>query len=144
MATTLFSQHVVAPAGNYHENAQGSVCWTLGEAIINTYQNDNHSISQGFQQSFVTVATLADEPIAMLHLMAFPNPARDLVTITSGYELEGTYRYEVYDMVGQLLSHDLLLMPETQICFSHLLSGTYMIRITGNPGMARTFMIIKQ
>lgn len=144
LATAVFSQEVVAPAGNYHENAQGSICWTLGEAVIHTYQNNNHFILQGFQQSFVTVATLVDEPMDRLHLVAFPNPTRDLVTITSGYELEGTYRYEVFDMVGQLLAHDQLTMPETHVGFSHFLPGTYMIRVTSNPYTVKTFLIIKQ
>jgi hypothetical protein len=43
-------QSVVSSSGGLHQNAQGTIGWTLGETIINTHTSNNAVITQGFQQ----------------------------------------------------------------------------------------------
>jgi hypothetical protein len=51
MTIPAFSQQVISSSGTYFTNAQGSIDYTLGEALIFTYQSSNNSaIYQGFQK----------------------------------------------------------------------------------------------
>ncbi len=46
------SQQVVATAGDYFENDNLSISWTLGETIIATFESENIVLTQGFQQPY--------------------------------------------------------------------------------------------
>ena len=46
------SPEVVASAGDYYENANVSLSWTLGEIATETYSTGNIILTQGFQQPF--------------------------------------------------------------------------------------------
>jgi len=46
------SPEVVSSAGDYYENANVSLSWTLGEIATETYTNGNIILTQGFQQPF--------------------------------------------------------------------------------------------
>ncbi len=60
----VFAQQVVSSSGSYFENAQGSIDYTLGEAVIFSFQdNSNNAIYQGFQngnQIDVSIIASAD------------------------------------------------------------------------------------
>lgn len=47
------SPEVIASAGDYFENGNGSLSWTLGELATETYSNGNITLTQGFQQSYM-------------------------------------------------------------------------------------------
>ena len=47
---TSYSQQVIATDGNYVAASQGSLSWTLGEVITETFSNTNGFLTQGFQQ----------------------------------------------------------------------------------------------
>jgi hypothetical protein len=47
------AQKVVATGGNYFENANSSLSWTIGEPVIATLIAADNIITQGFHQSFV-------------------------------------------------------------------------------------------
>jgi len=46
------SPEVVSSAGDYYENANVSLSWTLGEIATETYTNGNIILTQGFQQPY--------------------------------------------------------------------------------------------
>lgn len=46
------SPEVVTSSGDYYENANVSLSWTLGEIATETYTNGNVILTQGFQQPF--------------------------------------------------------------------------------------------
>ena len=49
------SPEVIASSGDHFSNATGSLSWTLGETMTETFSNGGHILTQGFQQP-VTVA----------------------------------------------------------------------------------------
>lgn len=49
------SPEVISSAGDYYENSNGSLSWTLGEIATETYTAGNIILTQGFQQP-ITVA----------------------------------------------------------------------------------------
>lgn len=46
-----FSQYVIGSAGTFATSPQGSMSWTIGEVVIETYSSSsNHFLTQGFHQ----------------------------------------------------------------------------------------------
>ena len=46
------SPEVIASSGDYYENSNGSLSWTLGEIATETYTAGNIILTQGFQQTY--------------------------------------------------------------------------------------------
>ncbi|MBN2174518.1 MAG: hypothetical protein JW731_10310, partial [Bacteroidales bacterium] len=52
------SPEVIASAGDYFENSTGSLSWTLGEVMNETFSNGSNILTQGFQQPFIVRITM--------------------------------------------------------------------------------------
>lgn len=52
MLAQSVSPEVISSAGDYYENGNVSLSWTLGEIATETYTNGNVILTQGFQQPF--------------------------------------------------------------------------------------------
>ena len=50
VAAQSLSPEVIASSGDYYENANASLSWTLGEIATETYSYGNNILTQGFQQ----------------------------------------------------------------------------------------------
>jgi len=51
---------VIATSGDFYENSSGSLSWTLGEVFIETLSETNFILTQGFQQSKLTLTAIND------------------------------------------------------------------------------------
>lgn len=93
---------VIATAGDYYANASGSISWTMGEPMGETYGNSNNMVSQGFQQPWdLFTYVVVENPI---NVGLFPNPATDFVTLEFGADAAGTYTVDVFNALGQQMS----------------------------------------
>ena len=98
-AQSLLSS-VVGSAGDQFASASGSLEWTLGEIMTETYQQSNGYFTQGFQQPATIKITSLDEEEDK-NVVVYPNPARDILNVKT---LEsGAYLIEMFDMQGQKL-----------------------------------------
>jgi hypothetical protein len=50
------SRDVVSSSGDYYEGASLSVSWTVGETVVETFDDGSYTLCQGFQQSWTTTA----------------------------------------------------------------------------------------
>ncbi len=94
------SPDVIASAGDFYSNASGSISWTLGEPMGETYTSANNILTQGFQQpwDFGTAVAPGQTPV---NADAFPNPTNDIVNIQFGDNSSGLYVIEVFNTLGQ-------------------------------------------
>ena len=98
-AQSLLSS-VVGSAGDQFASASGSLEWTLGEIMTETYQQSNGYFTQGFQQPATIKITSLDEEEDK-NVVVYPNPTRDILNVKT---LEsGDYLIEMFDMQGQKL-----------------------------------------
>ena len=73
-ATSLHAQEVITTLGSYDENATGLFSWTIGEGVIETFTNTNNILTQGFQQSKLTVTSINDLKDSGIELSVYPKP----------------------------------------------------------------------
>jgi hypothetical protein len=137
------AQQLVSTAGNYFENEQVSISWSLGETVIETYTAGELTLTQGFQQPALSVSTLVENPDNDFQLIAFPNPTRGHVTISTDFLHAENLNYLIYDLQGRILSNKTLDGPHTGIAFDDFHPGTYFIRISNKEIVLKVFKIIK-
>ena len=70
----------------------------------------------------------------------FPNPATDVLTITSGSNID---RVEVYDLNGRLLMESIDANPTVKVYLSNFTAGTYLVKAMAG-STVKSFPVIKQ
>lgn len=136
---------VLATAGDFYSNASGSVSWTMGEPMGETYSSTNNILTQGFQQPW-DFGTDVSAPTPV-NADAYPNPTSDFVTIQFGSGSNGAYMIEVYNTLGQQVStSQYAATPSAQATVSlrDFADGIYFITVRKVDGTeSSTFKITK-
>lgn len=144
LTPSIQAQEVIATSGNFFQNENVTISWTLGEPIIETFSSADMILTQGFQQPVLIVSTLIEEPGLDFQITAFPNPTNAHVNISTDALQGESLMYRVYDMQGRFIVSNLLEGTQTRVAFDDYPPGTYFIRITRDEKPVKTFKIIKQ
>jgi len=150
------AQEVVTTAGSYGETTSGSLSWTVGEPVIETITDGTNTLTQGFQQSKLTVTAVFELSGLDFTISVFPNPASDFLTVKveKNDRLTGLM-YHLYDINGKLLLLKQLEGNETTISMKHFKPSTYILKVyhvenngrtvvTKDNKEIKTFIIIKK
>ncbi|MBL7855389.1 MAG: VCBS repeat-containing protein [Cyclobacteriaceae bacterium] len=136
---------VIASSGDYFTSAQGSLAWTLGEVMTETYSAGSRvALTQGFHQPLAYLIT--DLDAEALPDAVYPNPVRDVLKIK--IMEAGSYRLNVTNQQGQSI-YQMDTKFEAgevhEIPFSELPAALYVLKLS-NTGTQQTelFKIIKQ
>jgi len=143
--TGLQAQNTISASGGNASGSGGSVSYTIGQVVYNTYTGTNGSAAQGVQQPYeISVVTGIEEAKDIsLEIMVYPNPAQDYVILKiKNYEVENL-RYQLYDINGSLLQDNKIVGNETNIVMSNYVSAIYFLKVTDNNKVVKTFKIIK-
>ena len=126
----------------------GSVTYSIGQVFYTYIGESVYNVSQGIQQGELATTTLSttensNEP--KTEMFVFPNPTTDFVSISmDGYESAlGQRSYQLYDLQGRLLKQDVLIQMETQINVSDLRASIYLLQVSNNNRILKTFKIVK-
>lgn len=140
------SPDAIACSGEFYSNAQGSVSWTLGEPMGETYMNTNNQLTQGFQQpwDFGTNVPVVSSTVSA---DVFPNPTVGLVNLQFGDASNGLYLIEICNLLGQQLSTTQVIATpsaRTTISLADYANGIYFIIVSKADGTeSSTFRINK-
>lgn len=141
---TTRAQEIITPGGDYFSNSNSSMSSTIGEPISETFAGSENLITQGFQQSKLTIIAIRELPGLSRTITAFPNPAKEYVKIkTDNLEKEKLW-IELYDNSGKLLQKKQFDGSETEISFSSLKPATYHIKVISGKKEVKIFKIVKQ
>jgi hypothetical protein len=136
------SQYIISPAGNFSENAQVSISWTIGETVTETYANSDLMLSQGFHQNFgITKSSSLSNTISM-DVRIYPNPTEENLFIFFGNTINEDSFIELYDLKGQKYYTEKIEKGQYILDMGSYATGTYIIRIVTPKGY-QTFKIVK-
>lgn len=139
------SPQVVSSAGDFFSNASGSVSWTLGEPMGETYSQTSNILTQGFQQpdDFGT-DVIGDDPV---NAEIYPNPTADVVNLQFGTDVNGQYLIEIYNTLGQQLrsvTYTASPSSQTAVSLADYSDGIYFITVRKADGtQTSTFRVTK-
>ncbi len=124
---------VLSSAGDFYSNASGMVQWTLGEAMVETYNAGGFFVTQGFHQPDI-LSTAAPTTIVNDELIGlYPNPASDHVTLAFGENSEGNYHIDIYNSLGQIVrtqEYSATNFSRLDIGLEGLANGAYFVRMS--------------
>lgn len=123
---------VISTSGDNFMKSNGSLEWTLGEIMIETYTRPVGFLTQGFQQP--SNVTITDIETVEKGIAVYPNPVRDVlyVKITE----TGNYTLELFNLQGQKVVNEQVAVHTTdyirEVDVQELSIALYLLRITNN------------
>ena len=140
-----FTQEIYTTSGGFYHQINGSMQFTIGEPLIETYQNNNGQLFQGFEQGNYVVSginEISNNPAASC--IIFPNPATNFVQIQfSSRNPYSTYHYKLLNTQGLEIATGNLTNPTETINLSNLSNSIYILQIADEKGYSQNFKLIK-
>lgn len=133
--------YVITSAGSALMGPGGSIYLSIGEPMNTEIQEGDIMISQGFLNVTVAGSVSTDNLLTEI-IKAYPNPAGERMIIDLP-EMNGTYNYELHDMMGQLIRRDQISESKHEIDFKETLPGTYFLKVTKDKLNSKTLKIVK-
>ncbi len=136
------AQEIISTSGDYFENTNASISWTIGESMIETYSNGTNVLTQGFQQTRLTPSIIFELEDTGISVNVAPNPTTDFIHLYIDNFKD--INYQLYDFNGKLIRQADVNSIETMISFSNLSYAAYFLKIMKGTKIIKTFQIIKQ
>lgn len=137
---SVTAQEIISSVGDHFTSGSGSLSWTLGEPVTETFGN-GYIFTQGFQQNYEAILSLQK----LGHTAQFdlyPNPFQTSIHIAgmdhSFSGAEGKIR--LYDNSRRMVYEGML---EPIIYLPHLSNGSYLLNLEMNNGDLYVFRLIK-
>jgi hypothetical protein len=137
--TNAQAQEVVATGGDFYTNPNGSISWTMGEPISESFALNQHILSQGFQQSaqnYVSIPMVGNSDLIEI----FPNPFDEIVYLqnqTNEKELFVSLYDEKLALVGAYKIQT-GFSNESIISLQNIEAGVYFLHIYSENGKVKT------
>lgn len=145
LSAAAYSQSNTTSSGGEATGSGGKVSFSIGQIDYQSYSGLGGFISQGVQQPFELLALGTSEIEANLAASTiFPNPAKDLFTLSIQGEEYKNLNYQLYDIAGKTILTSNITQAITTISVDALPNGSYFLAITNmNSKNLKTFNIIK-
>jgi hypothetical protein len=143
------SQVAIPVSGGNASGSNGSLSYSIGQAIYQVFDSSSGYLSQGVQQPYeiVLVTGTRDLPGIRLEVSAYPNPAVDYLILNTGASGIDEFRnleYRLSDMNGRLLHSQVINDHQTTIAMGHLVPAMYFVKVISENQEIKTFKIIKK
>ena len=151
IVSSLLRSQTVTPMvysnqGGYNVAAGGSISWTIGEPISETYTTTTKITTMGFHQPELGIATLINEQGQDKNILVYPNPVSEVLSVSFKDLESNTYQLELLDATGKLVYVvDVKITEHTSpihMNMSKYAAGNYYLRIT-NPSFIKTVKLNK-
>lgn len=137
-------QNVIASAGEHFENGNVQLDWTLGEVMIDTYDNGTNILTQGFHQTELTV-TAIEETLADISMNLYPNPTSEYLNIDLGNN-DKDINLQLFDMTGKLIHQARINAYQNRyvLPMNAVATGKYLVQMQTEDGkMNTTHQVVK-
>ena len=142
----LKAQNTIPAAGGNATGSGGSVSYTIGQILYNTFSGTNGTFIQGVQQPYEisVVDAIENTEGIILEYKVYPNPTRGLIILTIEPFDQENFRFKVYDLSGILLQDKKIESEETEISMENLSSAIYFLKVIRDNQEVKVFKIIKK
>lgn len=147
LGTSLASvraQEATVASGGIASNTSGTVNYSVGQIAYTTNSESIGSVSQGIQQPYEIFSLGTDDfPNISLKILVYPNPTISLVNLEIQGLTYNTLEYQLFDIMGKEISNQKISQSETQIPLENLPTATYLLNVSDQTKIIKTFKIIK-
>ena len=142
-----FTQIATASDGGFYKQISGSLQFTIGEPIVESYSNSSVKLCQGFEQgNYSHLGLFASNTIERANINIFPNPAYTFTSISFSSNADCLYVIKLYDSHGKLiLEKEINSKGADTIDLCNFASGIYLVNIpSADNQFSKTIKLIKQ
>lgn len=148
VCSTMFAQSAFVVTGGDISNSNGTINYSIGQVFFATEENPQLSLSAGLQTPYEVLENLPTgiEDVGIkLSVRTYPNPVKDVLTLQTPEELLGSsdWNYVLYSINGAVLSLGKISSAKTEINMQGLPSSTYILKVSKDSQMLKSFTIIK-
>lgn len=137
------SPELVSSAGDIFNNTSYQLDWSIGELVTETYTGAQNTLTQGFHQGTYIVTSIDENPLLDFSIVAFPNPTSDFISLKVESSKVESLQFTITDISGKILQNGNFTNEPEQINFSSYAAGTYIVTISQNNQILKSFQIIK-
>ena len=138
-------QQVVATSGNHFSNQEMALSWTIGETFTSTHTTEDYALTEGFQQSGLTVTSIFKSPQLRHAFDIYPNPVTQTLYVVNE-KIPDNCIVELFNNTGKKILAKTVHPQdvEQKFNFSEFKPGVYhlLIRQT-NGGILQRSKIVK-
>jgi hypothetical protein len=144
--TALNGQATIAATGGNATGSGGSVSYTVGQILYNTFSGANGTVAQGVQQPYeISVVTAVENTGGItLEYIVYPNPTSGLIKLMIKPFDHENWRFRLYDLNSILLQDKKIENEETDISLENLSASMYFLKVINNNREVKVFKIIKK
>ncbi len=135
---------IVTTSGDFHENSSGSLSWTLGEVTIETLIGTNFILTQGFQQSKLTVTAIDELQNPVIELTVYPNPTNSFLFIEVKTDEPRDLHMKLFDLNGKLILLKKITGTNQTVSMQNYKPAVYILKVTEDGKPIKTYQIVKQ
>jgi hypothetical protein len=132
-------QQVIGTSGRQYVTASARVAFTIGEPLTATLTGQDGIVTQGFHQGTLTVTSVREE-LAAAALSVHPNPAVDVLTVTT---TAAGAQWHLHTIDGKAVMHGTLHQGSNSIDVTALAQATYMLTVVAPDRKTNAYRIIK-
>ena len=99
-----FTQTINTSGGGYYQQINGSMQFTMGEPLTETYSNSGGKLTQGFEQGSYLILAVDELPaISTISIDLFPNPSNGIFAVFIKADVNSLFTIKVMDAQGKLI-----------------------------------------
>lgn len=133
---------VIASDGGFAVLPSGTIAWTIGETVTETFTGTGNILTQGFHQpSSINLNGVGGVPAPGMSV--YPNPAAEGININLTHLAAGEYTVQLFDVLGnkvaEVTAYDntIVFLPLTEFA-----NGVYMLTVS-SVSFSQSFQVIK-
>ena len=140
----VFAQTGPVVAGGDPTGPNGHLSFSIGQVFYSSAFGTEGNINEGLQQPYeIFIVDGVEEVGIQLSARVYPNPTANTVLLAlENVELQDL-KFDLYNLLGELVTSDKIIQKETAIPMTNLSSGTYFLRVYKNNKAIKVFKIIK-
>lgn len=135
---------LVSSGGDSFKNSTYQLDWSVGEGITETLSGGNNILTQGFHQSSYEITAIYEIPNVEMNVLIYPNPTSDFISLKVESSKVESMQYTITDLSGKVLATEKLHSTLQTLNFTNYSAGTYLISISQNNQLIKSFQIIKK
>lgn len=137
------AQQASLATGGLASGSGGSVTYSIGQLAYVTDTGSSGNSCQGVQQAF-EITTLGNDNYTGIQLMmVYPNPTTEFVKLQIADIAIENLSYQLFDIQGKEIINNAISNSETQINLQSYPQGAYIMKVSNNNKLLKTFKIIK-
>ncbi len=139
---------VIASSGDVFQSNNYILSFTLGEAVIETFDSSGYILTQGFHQTKIDSVVAVSDTHFDGEVKLFPNPTGGLLNIDIKFQRATDIEISLYDLSGRMAGPSIrhsLQAGLLEINMQPYPAGQYFLQILDNTHQQKkTFKIIKK